>query len=92
VRGSGNHIGNSLLAGLRQVQQQLREIVLQVNVCRLQVLVKLARIAGVRPPRGLPTNRQFFRLSTTRFISRSLTLLSMSTTAPSEQNTFCSAH
>jgi hypothetical protein len=32
VRGSGNHIGNSLLAGLRQVQQQLREIVLQVNV------------------------------------------------------------
>jgi hypothetical protein len=31
------------------------------------------------------------RLSTMRFISRSLTLLSMGT-APSEQNMFCSAH
>jgi hypothetical protein len=30
--------------------------------CRRQVLVRLARMAAVRPPRGLPTNRQFFRL------------------------------
>src|SRR5438105_2085038 len=40
--------------------------------CRRQVLVKLARIANVRPPRGLPTKREFFRFNTTRFISRSL--------------------
>ena len=31
----------------------------------------------MRPPRGLPTNNEFLRFSTTRFISRSLTLLSM---------------
>jgi hypothetical protein len=47
--------------------------------CRRQELVRLARIAAVRPPRGLPTNREFLRLSTTRFISRSLTLLSIGT-------------
>ena len=29
--------------------------------CRRQVLVRLARIAAVRPPRGLPTNKEFFR-------------------------------
>src|SRR5271165_2061496 len=39
---------------------------------RRQLLVKLAKIAAVRPPRGLPTNKEFLRLSTTRFISRSL--------------------
>ena len=55
--------------------------------CRRQVLVRLARIAAVLPPRGLPTKRLFLRLRTTRFISRSETLLSM-LTAPSEQNTF----
>src|SRR5580693_2833940 len=42
--------------------------------CRRQVLVKLARIANVRPPRGLPTKREFFLFNTTRFISRSLAL------------------
>jgi len=31
--------------------------------CRRQLLVKLARIAAVRPPRGLPTKREFLRLS-----------------------------
>src|SRR6266481_5054536 len=50
--------------------------------CRRQLLVKLARIAAVRPPRGFPTNSEFLRFRTTRFISRSLTLLSMGT-APS---------
>jgi hypothetical protein len=55
------------------------------------VLVRLARIAAVLPQRGFPTNGEFLRLSTTRFISRSLTLLSMGI-APSEQNTFSSAH
>src|ERR1700723_2704841 len=59
--------------------------------CRRQVLVKLARIAAVRPPRGLPTNKEFLRFSTTRFISRSETLLSIGT-APSLQKTFSSAH
>ena len=29
-------------------------------------------MAAVRPPRGLPTNKEFLRFSTTRFISRSL--------------------
>ena len=48
-------------------------------------------MAAVRPPRGLPTNNEFLRLSTTRFISRSLPLLSMGT-APSEQKTLSSAH
>src|SRR6266478_2887719 len=48
-------------------------------------------MAAVRPPRGLPTKREFFLFSTTRFISRSLTLLSMGT-APSVQNTFSSVH
>ena len=43
----------------------------------------LARMAAVRPPRALHTKRLFFRLSTTRFILRSDTLLSMAT-APSE--------
>jgi hypothetical protein len=52
--------------------------------CRRQVLVRLARIAAVRPPRGFPTNNELFRFSTTRFISRSLILLSMGT-APSKQ-------
>jgi hypothetical protein len=28
----------------------------------------------VRPPRGLPTNKEFLRFNTTRFISRSLVL------------------
>jgi hypothetical protein len=27
--------------------------------CRRQLLVKLARIAAVRPPRGLPTKKEF---------------------------------
>jgi len=49
------------------------------------------QIAAVLPPRGLPTKRLFLRLRTTRFISRSETLLSM-LTAPSEQNTFSSVH
>jgi hypothetical protein len=30
--------------------------------CRRQVLVKLARIAAVRPPREFPANKEFFRL------------------------------
>src|SRR6516165_1285486 len=59
--------------------------------CRRQLLVKLARIAAVLPPRGLPTNREFLRWSTTRFISRSLTLLTMGT-APSEVNTVSASH
>jgi hypothetical protein len=46
------------------------------------VLVKLARIVAVRPPRELPTNKEFLRFSTTRFISRSETSLSIGT-APS---------
>ncbi len=41
--------------------------------CRRQLLVKLARIAAVRPPRGSPTKSEFLRFRTTRFISRSLT-------------------
>src|ERR1700743_3455446 len=49
--------------------------------CLRQVEVRLARMAAVRPPRGLPTNKEFLRLSTTRFISRSDTLLSMGTAA-----------
>ena len=40
---------------------------------------------------NLPTTSEFFRLSTTRFISRSEMLLSMGT-APSAQNTFSSVH
>jgi hypothetical protein len=40
-------------------------------------------------PRAFPTNKEFFRFKTTRFISRSLTLLSIGT-APSEQKTFSS--
>lgn len=47
--------------------------------------------AAVRPPRGLPSNKEFLRLITTRFMSRSLTLLSMGT-APSEANTVSSCH
>jgi hypothetical protein len=47
-----------------------------------------ARIAADRPPR-IPTNKEFFRFKTTRFISRSLTLLSIGT-ASSEQKTFSS--
>jgi len=30
------------------------------------VLVRLARIAAVRPPRGFPTNKEFFRLGKDR--------------------------
>ncbi len=41
---------------------------------------------GLRPPARLPTKSEFLRLRTTRFISRSLTLLSMGT-APSLVNT-----
>jgi hypothetical protein len=48
-------------------------------------------MAAVLPPRGLPTKSEFFRFRTMRFISRSLTLLSMGT-APSEQKTFSSFH
>src|ERR1700736_568060 len=59
--------------------------------CLRQVLVKLARMAAVLPPRAFPTKSEFFRLRTTRFISLSLTLLSMGTT-PSEQKTFSSFH
>jgi hypothetical protein len=40
------------------------------------VLVKLVRIAAVRPLRELPTNKEFLGFSTIRFISRSETLLS----------------
>ena len=46
---------------------------------RRQVLVRLANMAAVRPPRGLPTNNEFLRFGTTRLISRSLRLLSMGT-------------
>jgi hypothetical protein len=42
-------------------------------------------------PRALPTKRLFSRLSTTSFISRSLTLLSMGT-VPSVVKTFNSPH
>jgi hypothetical protein len=52
-------------------------------------LVRLARMAAVLPPRGLPTKSEFFRFRTMRFISRSLTLLSIGI-APSEQKTFTS--
>jgi len=56
-----------------------------------EVEVGLARIAAFQPPRGFPTKRLFFRFKITRFISRSLTLLSMGT-APSVENTFNSVH
>ena len=59
--------------------------------CRRQVLVKLLRIAAVCPPRSLPTNKEFLRLRTMRFISRSEMLLS-SGTAPSVVKTFNSFH
>jgi hypothetical protein len=48
-------------------------------------------MAAVVPPRALPTKSEFFRLRTTRFISLSLTLLSMGT-APSVKKTFSSFH
>src|SRR5438874_12976824 len=75
---------------LRQVHQQLREIQLRINLVPAAGAGQAGRIANVRPPRGLPTKREFFRFNTTRFISRSLTLLSMGT-APSEQKMFSSA-
>jgi hypothetical protein len=53
------------------------------------VLVGLLRMAAFWQPRSLPTNRLFLRFSTTRFISRSLTLLSIGT-APSPASTFSS--
>jgi hypothetical protein len=40
-------------------------------------VVRLAKIAADRPPRAFPTNKEFFRFKTTRFISRSLTFLSI---------------
>ena len=59
--------------------------------CRRQLLVKLARIAAVRPPRGLPTKREFLRLRTTRFISRSLTECRVPDYAASREATAFSA-
>jgi hypothetical protein len=47
------------------------EIVITENSIVHSVLVRLARIAAVRPSRGLPTNKEFFLFNTTRFISRS---------------------
>lgn len=49
--------------------------------CR-RVLVMLLRMATVRPPRPLPTNRRFLRFGAIRFSARALMLLSMGT-APS---------
>ena len=46
----------------RQVQEELGEVALGSTWCRRQVEVRLARMAAVRPPRGLPTNNEFFRL------------------------------
>jgi hypothetical protein len=58
----------------RQVHQQLREIHLRIDFLPAAGAGQaLARMAAVRPPRGLPTKREFFRFNTIRFISRSLT-------------------
>lgn len=59
--------------------------------CLRPIEVRLARMAAVLPPRGLPTNNELLQFKTTRFIFLSETLLSMGT-APSEQKTFSSAH
>jgi hypothetical protein len=45
-----------------QAHQQLGEIQLRVHVVPAAVLVRLAKMAAVRPPRALPTNRQLLRL------------------------------
>ena len=58
---------------------------------RRQVLVMLARMAAVWPPRTDPTNRKFFRPRAMRFISCSATLLSMRT-AESLVKTFRDSH
>jgi hypothetical protein len=43
-----------------------------IDGCRRRVLVIELRIAAVWPPSSFPTNKEFLRFSTTRFISRSL--------------------
>src|SRR5215813_2585846 len=88
---SGNQSDNSLTFAWGRFINSCVKYNCGSTSCRRHVLVKLAKMAAVLPPRGLPTNKEFFRFSTTRFISRSLTLLSIGT-APSEQNTFSSAH
>jgi len=76
-------------ASSAQVHQQLREIQLRINLVPAQVLVRLARIANVRPPRGLPTKKEFFR--STRRVHLTLTYIVIDGNRASEQKMFSSA-
>jgi RHS repeat-associated protein len=88
---SGSHLASSFTRTVGRFTSNCVRYNCGSTWWRRQLLVSVARIAPVRPPCALPTNSEFLRFSTTRFISRSLTLLSIGT-APSRENTFSSSH
>src|SRR5271168_2316210 len=75
----------------REIHQQLHEIEMRVHVMPAATAGQAGQDRCGSSSRGLPTNKEFLRLSTIRFISRSLTLLSMGT-APSVVNTVSASH
>ena len=54
-----------------QVDQQLGQIQLRIHI----MSVRLASVAAVRPPRGLPTNKEFLQFSTVVLLYHSRTNL-----------------
>jgi hypothetical protein len=78
-------------AGRGQVDQQLSEIELGIDIMAAAGAGQAGEDCRRSSSARVPTKREFWRLRTTRFISRSETLLSMGT-VPSSQKTFSSFH
>lgn len=66
----------------RGVDEQLGEVASRSIPSGRRVLMKIERLAPARPARSFQTNRLFLRLSTIRFISRSMALLSTGLAPP----------
>lgn len=73
-----------------EVHEELRQTELGIDLVAAAGGGQTRQDDGGAAAARVAANKEFFRFSTTRFISRSLTLLSMGT-PPSEQKTFSSA-
>ena len=74
-----------------KVHQQLHEVEMGVHVMPATAAGQAGQDRCGSPATRVADEREFLRLRTTRFISRSLTLLSMGT-APSVVNTVSASH
>ena len=75
----------------REIHQQLHEVEMRVHVMPAAAAGQAGQDRCGSPATGVADEQGVLRLRTTRFISRSLTLLSMGT-APSAVNTVSAPH